>query len=197
MGEEAELAEAVGGGDDDDVVPGQALAVRLAPGGHPELEPAAVDVEHHREPPGLRLSSWSPDVEEEAVLALLQVAARRTGGKALHARRAEVIRRPHARPRRRRLGRAPAKVAHGRCGEGDPQPGGDPILVSALDQTLAGRHRLGGGVGRAPGCERGNRGDRRREKAHAPHHHLPDAIVAASLGRGRARRQGAPSRGGG
>ena len=150
MGEPAGPAEAVVEGDVDHSLLGERGAV--VEGVRPAGEGAAVDPHHHRQlGAGLGVGRGE-DVDVEAVLR------GRAGARHGH-------RRTNAGPARRRLGRAPAQVAHRRSREGDAAIDVDAVGDAALhlagldldDRGVLRQGRDGGGTAPGGGRRRSGR----------------------------------------
>ena len=110
MGEEAEDAEAVVHGDDDDAAVGEELAVLAVFGGASGVEAAAVDPDHDGQGAGT-CPDGGPDVEGEAVFAGAGVVEDHVGvDVGLEAVRAEVAGGEHVLPFGRRLRRTASGV---------------------------------------------------------------------------------------
>lgn len=121
VGEEAEDAETVVHGDDDDVAVSEELAVLTALGGASVAKAAAVDPEHDGEVFGF---GGSPDVKGKAVLAGAGVVEDHVGdGVGLKAVGAEVFCGAGAFPGGGGLGGLPAEGAYGWGGVGDALEG--------------------------------------------------------------------------
>jgi len=107
---EPERAKPVVERHDDRAFPRQWAAVVPLLAAEPGEEPAAVNPDHHRPP---TLGRLRPDVQVEAVLGFSRHVRRDVAVRlVLHAVVAEPVRRPDARPQRRRARRTPPKVAH-------------------------------------------------------------------------------------
>ena len=167
MGEEAEHVEAVVDGDDHCAVHGERGAVVYGARAGAEVVAAAVNPVEDRT--RLRRLARCPDVEEQAVLALVHLLR-----PVLHAGGAGLGRVAHAVPGDHRRWGLPAPVADRRRRERDALEGDDVRIASrggALDLATGDRHRRVGGEddlgARSPG--RGENGERAGADGGADH----------------------------
>ncbi len=157
--QEAERPDAVGHRDEHHAALGEVGAVIELVGGGAGVEAAAIDPHDHRQLVRGRLGR-GPDVEIEAVLAIGDALAGAAAAPALHAAVPEVGGLLHPAPRRRRLRRLPAQIAHRRRGERDALEFAEAVGGHAGD-LAAGHARLGdlsqrwAGDGQGEGRERG------------------------------------------
>ncbi len=170
MGEEAEDAQAVVHGDDDDAAMREELAILAILGGASGVEAATVDPDHNGEAGRFLLGlgvEGRPDVEGEAVFRWARIVEDHVGIAAgLDAVRAEVAGEEDFLPLADRHRRAPAKFVDGRLRVGNAFVGDDFLVGSEDSKKLAGLDLDGADFGwflsldNGCGGEDGGEGDR-------------------------------------